>query len=1062
MNELRIYRSSAGSGKTYMLVLEYLKLVLRNPREFRHILAVTFTNKAAEEMKSRIISALKELSEGKNQPLHQQLRKVISRSIDIKVNAGLCLSLILHNYSDFSVTTIDSFFFRIIRSVAKEMNLPAGLDVEIDSDKVIESISDELFAGTGTDEKLTKWLTNLVLQKISDDGHWRIEREIETIAAQLFKGGTVQLTSGITHEVIDSLFAKLITIRKSFESILLENGEAAIESINKSGLAIKDFYYGKVGVAGYFEKLSKGARGKEVLPNSYTNKAYDEGIWYSDKSAQKEKINQLVEQELQQRLENIYSTINKDGEKYFSANEVLRYLYLLGIAGDLSRTLAVYRSENKVVLVADNARLISEFISADDTPFVFDKTGTRYHHFLIDEFQDTSVLQWNNLLPLIRNSLAEGNFTLIVGDVKQSIYRWRGGETKLLAGEIKNNLKDFSPLIKEEKLMVNRRSKKNIVEFNNLLFSSALTNLNGIYADSLASMYSEADVIQEVDEHNKEGGYVEVDFPGSDANGNSDNRKFKAYAMEKVLTEIRELLDEGFEYRDIALLFRNNADGNAMAEFLLRNGISKVISPDSLLLTGSPAVRFLVSALRYVIAPTDIISKKHLHYYYALHAQQETPAWHPFFSDGSAEVKLKDNSPTLFDIKPLEDNRFNKTLPAEFVLDLPRLRGLSVFELCEELLRIFSLNKIPDAFVLRFQDCVLEHSRQRNSSVLSFLEWWDENKNKEGNSVLLPESENAIRIMTIHKAKGLQFPVVFIPFFNWNIFPQREELMWISSSTQPFDEAQTFPVRYGSSLEKTFFKEQFIEERKNYVSDALNLMYVACTRPMERLYIYSEKVKTPRDEPKKVSDILVASLNEMNNVTDLNNFYLGKKTKSVKPQANNSSSSTLEEYISNNWRNKISVSEKSSSLSIMAKEYMKKINFGTAAHKVMSYIKLPSDLEPAINKLFYAGMLNAEAKDAIASQLKKIFENETLKKFFTDEWQILSEREILFPDATALRPDRIMIKDKHAVILDFKTGKEKPADAAQIKHYADALEKLGYQPVEKYLVYLADGKIIPA
>src|SRR5258705_8408772 len=374
MNELRIYRSSAGSGKTYMLVLEYLKLVLRNPREFRHILAVTFTNKAAEEMKSRIVAALKELSEGKNLPLQQQLRKTLSRSIDIKVYASQCLSLILHNYSDFSVTTIDSFFFRIILSVAKEINLPAGIDVEIDSDKVIEAISDELFAETGTDEKLTRWLTNLVLQKISDDGHWRIEREIETIAAQLFREDTVQLTDGITHEVIDSLFTKLIIIRKNFESILRENGEAAMQAVNQSALTAKDFYYSERGVIGYFQKLGKGARGRQILPNSYTDKAYNEGMWCSDKSELKTQIDALAKKELQPRLENIYAAIKDDGEKYFSAVEVLRYLYLLGIAGDLSRTLAVYRGENKVVLLADNARLISEFISADDTPFVFDKT----------------------------------------------------------------------------------------------------------------------------------------------------------------------------------------------------------------------------------------------------------------------------------------------------------------------------------------------------------------------------------------------------------------------------------------------------------------------------------------------------------------------------------------------------------------------------------------------------------------------------------------------------------------------------------------------------------------
>ena len=1036
-----------------MLVLEYLKLVLRNPHEFRHILAITFTNKAAEEMKSRIISALKELSEEKNKPLRQQLRKYLTGSVDIKRDAALCLSLILHNYSDFSVSTIDSFFFRIIRSVAKEMNLPAGMDVETDTDKVIESISDELFAETGTDEKLTGWLTNLVMQKINDDGHWRIDREIETIARQLFKEDTLgKMTDGIAHEVIDRLFSKLIVTRNQFEKNLRENANAAILAVNKSGLTSKDFYQGQRGVMGYFEKLGKGTRGKNILPNSYTDKAHNDGIWYSDKSELKDKIDILVERELQPRIETIYDLIKNEGEKYFSALEVLRYIYLLGITGDLSKKLAEYRGENKVMLVADNARLISEFISADDTPFVFDKTGTRYRHFLIDEFQDTSVLQWKNLLPLIRNSLGEGNFTLIVGDVKQSIYRWRGAETKLLAGEIRNDLKEFSSLINENNLTINRRSKKNIVTFNNCLFSAALSNLNSAYENSFTGLYSEYDIVQGIDEKNSEGGYVNVEFP------EYEGKNFKERVMEKVLEEIRGLLDEGFEYRDIALLFRSNIDGNNMAQFLLRNGISKVISPDSLLLTGSPEVRFLISAMRYVVNPADIVSRKHLHYYYSIRAEkQPAPALHPVFNDSGAETKANSDAPTLFDTMPLENNRFNKTLPEEFITGMNRLLSLPVFELCEELLHIFSLNQRPDAFIQRFQDCVLEHSRQRNSSVLSFLEWWDENKSKDGNSVLLPESENAIRIMTIHKSKGLQFPVVFIPFFNWNIFPA-EELMWISSAEEPFDDVKTFPVRYGSSLEKTFFKGDFMQEKRNYVSDALNLMYVSCTRAMERLYIYSDKTNQ-QSEPRKVSDMLVSALNEMNEGRDTRGFCLGEKMKPKPDSFADGSSAALEEYISTDWRNKIAVADQSQSLGVMAKEYVRKINFGTAAHKVMSLIKTPGDLEAAVNKLFHTGMISEETKSAITVQLKKIFETEPIKKFFSDEWEILAEREIIFPGDHALRPDRVMINGKHAVILDFKTGKEKQQDASQIKHYADALAEIGYQPVEKYLVYLADGKV---
>ena len=1069
MNELKIYRSSAGSGKTYMLVFEYLRIVLERPAEFRHILAVTFTNKAADEMKSRIISALSELSAGGNENLEKHLKEFVNPKINIRLRAKECLDLILHNYSDFSVTTIDSFFYRIVRSVAREINLPAGVDVEMDSEAVIDSVTDELFAEVGSDEKLSRWLTMLLLNKLNDDGHWKIEREIKTIGRELLKEDTDKLHS-LTHESISDLSGILMAIKKRVESEIYETACNAISAFNTSGLTAKDFYYGSKGVIGYFERLSHGAKGQNILPNSYVKKTYDEGIWCSDKSALKENINQLAERSLFPCLENIMSVIKNDGEKYFSALEVLKYIYVLGIAGDLNRKLGEYRGENNVVLISDNAKLISHFISSDDAPFIFDKIGTRYRHFLIDEFQDTSTIQWKNLLPLIRNSLAEGNFSLIVGDVKQSIYRWRGGNIQLLSGKIKNDLMEFSPLIKDDNLIVNRRSKQNIVDFNNQFFTTILAKLNDFYEGAFTEVFSEDDIIQQTDAKNIQGGYVQVNFLADENSGNGDSGlplKFKEQAMQNTLEEIRELLADGYEYKDIAILFRKNDEGNAMAEFLCRNGITKVLSPDSLLLTGSPDVRFLISLFRYLLNPYDAVSRTHVLHHYHLFSDKNTKSAHEIFSDSklmkksSGRSNAKQKPATLFDTKPLENNLFNKLVPEEFVTQIPRMLNLPVYELCENLIRIFGLNKMPDAYIQRFQDCILEKSRKRNSSVKSFLEWWDENKEKDGNSVLLPESENAISIMTVHKAKGLQFPVVFIPFFDWTIMSPKESLLWTTSDTAPFSEAGKIPVRFGKALGETVFKEHYSEEIKNYMADAFNMIYVAFTRAMERLYVFSPAAKLPVKEFKTSKDILASSISEIIRAEKLMEFILGEKTKpGNKGKKKDAASVTMDEYISTEWRNKISVAEKNFRHSSLVKEQIRKVHFGSIAHNVLASLESIDDLDPELNKIFYAGWIDEESKLNLKNQIEKIFKNESIKGFFSSQWTAMTEREILLPDGKILRPDRVLLKDDHAIVIDFKTGKVKPEHALQVQTYAEQLAKMNYTKIEKYLVYLENACVV--
>ena len=344
----------------------------------------------------------------------------------------------------------------------------------------------------------------------------------------------------------------------------------------------------------------------------------------------------------------------------------------------------------------------------------------------------------------------------------------------------------------------------------------------------------------------------------------------------------------------------------------------------------------------------------------------------------------------------------------------------------------------------------------------SFLEWWDENCEKDGNSVLLPDSENAIRIMTVHKAKGLQFPVVLIPFFNWKIMPPLETIFWTSSDAAPFSDVKKIPVRFGASLENTVFKDHYSEETRNYMADAFNMIYVAFTRAMERMYIFSPAAKLPVDEFKNAKDILVAAVSEMSGAEELTEFIAGEKSSPDKnSKRRNVASIDLHEYISTEWRKKISIKEKNSLQSSMVKEQMKKIRYGSVAHRILSSLKTIDDLEPELNKIFYEGVIDEQSKLDLRNQIEKLFENDTIKDFFSLQWSSMTEREILLPDGKILRPDRVLLKDNNAVVIDFKTGKEKPEDAMQVQSYADVLLRMNYKTVAKYLIYLEDSLLVP-
>ncbi len=1075
MNALKIYKSSAGSGKTFTLVKEYLRIVLEFPEDYKHILAITFTNKATAEMKSRIVDSLVELSERRNEFLENILQLELPK-IDIEQQAKKALGLILHDYSSFSVCTIDSFFQKVMRSLAREIHLPLRFEVEMRKDEVIEQITEKLLNDVGKDAELTEWLSDLVLQKLDDEKNWNIEGDIRFIADQLFKEKSIGDES-LSREKIRTVFKQLHTIKKNFESNMKALGDEAVVMIESNGFTSADFTQKDRGVAGYFYKIRSNNGTEKYKPNSHVLKAAESADnWIPKSSQRKNELIGLVESHLQKHLQKILKFLDEKFPIYTGAIEALKKIYVLGLVNDLQKKLSEYREEKSTVLISDTPKILQSFISTDDAPFIFEKTGNRYKHFLIDEFQDTSDLQWKNLLPLIINSLGSGNFCMVVGDAKQSIYRWRGGNMNLLARELRKELQPFNSIIKEENLSTNYRSRLNIIEFNNAFFSGVASVVNReleLKENTLLHLVYSEDVQQEVALKNNSGGFVNVQFLEAEKPiYGEDALRWKDKALNKMLEVIHESLKQNFSMSDLTILVRNNQEGNDVADFLFEHGITKILSPDSLLLSRSSIIRFLLNVFRFLSDNNNQLARSELLYYYFVHlSNQENKNLHSLFINQSRTGKRKSKSGnTLFDTTSFDDTYFNKILPREFTEHLLYLGKLPVYELSEQLIRIFGLNKKPDAYIQRFQDLVLEFATKNNSSLTGFIQWWDESETVRNCSVTIPENEDAIRIMTIHKSKGLQFPVVIMPFSDWKLLPDNRDLLWVSSEEKPFDELGMFPLSPSKKLLDSCFSDSYRDEITSAVIDNINLLYVAFTRAEEQLYIFcpGDKEGDLNTTGKLIIRVIQQHTGWNTNLKDVEEtdssekiFTLGEKYFHTKNEKKKKQSSfTLNHYPSNKWQGRIGITTHSKDLvELIQSPKNSKINYGILVHKILSEINSEVDIEKTISKYYFEGLFSEDEKKNLEQEIHLLLAIPEVKYFFSSEWSVKSEREIILPDREILRPDRVLTKGNKAIVIDFKTGKELPSHIKQISRYAEILSSMNYTEVEKYLVYVNEKMV---
>ncbi|GAB7087932.1 UvrD-helicase domain-containing protein [Marinifilum fragile] len=1077
MSQLNIYRASAGSGKTYTLTGEFLSIVFNDPLSYKNILAVTFTNKATDEMKSRILKEIHIISSGKKSPYEKQLCEANQlNSEELRRRANEILNRLLHDYSRFSVTTIDSFFQKVVRSFTREIGLQMGYNIELDQNSVLSDVVDHLLQDVDKDSQLRNWLSSFAESKIRDGKTWNFKQDILTLGSEVFKEDFQNFSSNLIDKLSDKKFLSsyrkiLNEIKEEFEQFFASKGEEATRIMESHSLGVSDFSYGKTGVAGYLEGLVKGGK---YEPGARARAAVDTPQkWVAGKAGKETKmaVEAAVSSGLNDILKAVVNHYDEQSMLYNSTEKTLSYIYTLGILTDLSKKVRVYSEEENIFLLSDASRLLRDIIGNNDSPFIYEKIGNVYKHFMIDEFQDTSSMQWDNFRPLVGDSLAEDQHSLVVGDVKQSIYRWRNGDWKLLANQLDTDFSAYG--VNGLSLNYNWRSSKNVIDFNNATFALGAQIMQNHYNESIPVEISDrmedekqkiVSAYQDVFQHipNKgEGvsGYVKAHFIEKE-----NELDWIEQVLEDLPLKIEELQNSGYKAREISILVRNGKEGGLVADTLMAYRASEnakenvnydVISNDSLYLKNSSVVNFLVHLLHYLVYPDDKINIGFLKQEYSLYVKES----------------VSTSTDDLYMIT--DEDQFNSIFPQEFQDHIGELKRQPLYDLTEKLIKIFGLNQNSEdyPFLEAFQDLVLGFTKSDSPDLNSFVQYWEERKDKEVISV--SDEQDAIRIMTIHKSKGLEFKAVILPFANWDLDNTRHtNILWCQPKVEGFDILDVLPVRYSSSLRETIYYQEYFEEKLQSYIDNLNLLYVAQTRAEEVFISYSPINKSK--ELKTVADLLhfvfkeahefstdfygdkIVALGKFWNEED-QCFEMGKL-----PSQENKAIPTLKEksieYPASLLDDRLKLRSHSSDYFDFSEaesvESFSPVSRGNILHQLFQLIEYSEDLDQAVAQLQFEGKLDEKQAAEVLEFAKILLADDQVSKWFSKDWEVVNERDILKGNGEIYRPDRVIRKGKNAIVIDYKFGKKKlKSHEKQVAVYKKLVESLGFDQVEGYVLY---------
>lgn len=1074
---ITVYSASAGSGKTYTLTREYLSLALAKDYKtaYRHILAVTFTNKATGEMKSRILRELKNIisDEAQKHTLCNELIQILGISVqDLQKRADFVLSAILHDYSGFSVSTIDSFFQKIVRNFTREAGLQAGFKLELDQDSVLEAVIQQVLAHLGTPgyDQLDAWVISMAEEKVEQGEKWDFRAEMMALGKQLFRETLMRREEDLeqlnaAHSGFQDhrkkLFADIAVIEKQIQNTAAE----ILNQFQEAGFSPEDLSYGMSGLGGY---IYKTAQGQTDLPGKrVSDMAADAEKWFAKSNKNRNAWITSVHAGILDSVQNFIQLMEHKLPVLITAYEIRKYLNILGLVNFIREELRIYRQEENILLLPDTTLLLFKIIRENEASFIYEKAGNYYRNFLIDEFQDTSRTQWDNFRPLVVNSIASGNKNLLVGDVKQSIYRWRDGDWKLLYGDFQADI--HTDLIQKKTLDYNYRSLSGIIEMNNKIFSTipqvSVLEMGNKIPDEVSEKLQwieEArgiftDTIQQIPEKSfhKPSGFSEFNCIESEQSEDSENTDltWKEISLKYLYQQIQELKEAGFSYAQMSVLTRTKKDGSEILQYL-QSGVNgqeciPVSSSEALQVGAGQSVQLLVNALICLIYDKNApaLAALSLQWKYAESPDAWVSAW-------------------------LEKNK--NIIPQEIIEpeSRARLRRMPLFDLFHEFIRVFKLDQ-PEwnheaAFVSGFMDSVLEFMKEDNPDPELFLEWW-EYKGKI-RSIQMPDDQDAVRILTIHKSKGLEFPVVLIPYCDWEILPgfHNSPWLWCSPQKAGVSALPLAPVKFRKELSRTFFSKEYFDECRLNYADNLNLLYVAFTRAEQVLRVNLPVLKT-RDgslKPGRMSSLLYQTLEVLSDNSpefihfDTARFFAGN-LQCVLPEKEIVKFTATELNIhSGAWMDRLRVKKISRLLPARNTEE-KKIQYGVLVHALLENVKYKDDTEKALSELVFSGLISVSEVPTLRKRLELLFVHPEIQEWFDGSWEIRNEASILDAEGRIWRPDRIMLKDGKLIIADFKTGMPRIEYADQVRQYAELFSGMGYTQIEAWLVYIHEAGIAP-
>ena len=1073
---LKIYKASAGSGKTYTLAVEYIKFLIQNPLAYRQILAVTFTNKATAEMKERIVQQLYGLAIG-DADSDSYLRS-ISKGLEGKVaddvirkNAGIALQNILHDYSRFRVQTIDAFYQEVIRNLARELNLMPGMTIELNATGVVNQAVEHLIDGLQRGNQILGWIESFIEERIMEGKRWDVTADTQRFGMNLFNENYLQYGKTQSELLLSNptLIKDYRAQLKALEMVALEEmkeyGERFFKLLDNNGLTEDDLSNKSKGISSYFKKLVQGTfLDEEKVRNATVEKHLESAdAWSSKPSKRRDEIIIIAQNDLLPLLEETEKKRSQDARLINTCQLSLKHLSKLQLLDSINQQVNADNKEANRFLLSGTNALLHSLMEKGDANFIFEKIGSSIKHVMIDEFQDTSSMQWDNFKLLLDNILSEGKDSLIVGDVKQSIYRWRNGDWNIL-NRLGTANGEFHRHITVESLKHNRRSESYIVDFNNALFLHALPYFRELTPkepeeeyEKLQQAYSDVEqILPEDKEKNK--GYVKVSLVNS-------AQDYVDETINQLGEEVKHLLESGIEPNQMAILLRNKLKLPEIATYFETELGIHLVSDEAFLLNASEAVCLLIDALRVLADPANVVAQASLRLGFELLHKAEHPAsWHSIFSKDSQQV----------------------ILPQAFSEHMDELSQLPLYELIEELYSIFELDKIKeqDAYLLYFMDEVAQYLADHSSDMTAFLSYWEEELSEKS----IPGSETiGIRVLSIHKSKGLQFHTVLIPFCDWTLESDHELLMWNKSVEQPpFNALDIVPMNYGKQMRDSLYQEAYEKERLQLWVDNLNLLYVAVTRAEKNLLIWSKanssNEKSKKKNPANINGLLeyvipklaessLGTWDSEEAIYELGTLITDQsKAKSKGHNKLTKQQQSLDvEMVS--VKPKIQFRQSNRSADFIAgvddeESPQRFINRGKLLHEVFSAIGTKEDVQQAINRLVFEGVIGSQAEEQeIKALVERALTLPEVQDWYSGRWRLLNECDIIWMEHDELmkrRPDRVMQYGNELVVVDFKFGQPQEKYHRQVQGYMNLLRGMvgnEDKTICGYLWYVDNEKI---